>query len=220
MARRGRRGDGTVYWSKRDRRWIARLPLGTVDGVRRDKREKCLTEDDAKAALKRLRRDYAPGRTTDTLDGWLADWLPSHAASVRASTATSYRGHVKNHIRPLLGGIPLAELGPADVRRLIADMERKTTCRTGCRKKHEHPLIAPETIRHVVRTLSAALNAAVRDGWWRATRRPASGCRASIASRWFRCARKPPSRSSTRWQRRGSSVPCASCSARGCASAR
>ncbi len=166
MARRGRRGSGTVYWSKRDRRWIARLPLGTVAGVRRDKRVKSATEDEAKAALKRLRRDYAPGRTTDTLDAWLAEWLPSHAASVRASTATSYRGHVTHHIRPLLGGIPIAELGPADVRRLIADLEAKRTCRAGvkCKRDHEHQLVQPETIRHVVRTLSAALNAALRDG--------------------------------------------------------
>lgn len=164
MARRGRRGEGSVYFSHADKRWLARIPLGTVDGKRRDKRVKCLTEDDAKAALRRLRRVYTPGRTTDTLDAWLAEWLPSHCASVRASTATSYRGHVKLHIRPLLGGIPLAELGPADVRRLIANMERKTTCRAGCKREHEHPHISPETIRHVIRTLSAALNAAHRDG--------------------------------------------------------
>jgi integrase len=165
MARRGRRGEGTVYWSKRDRRWIARVPLGTVDGVRQEKREKHRTEDEARDALKRLRRVYAPGRTTDTLDAWLDEWLPAHAASVRASTATSYRGHVKHHIRPLLGGIPLAELTPSDVRRLIAELERKPKRPTRKGERPEDvPRISSQTTRLVVRTLSAALNAAVRDG--------------------------------------------------------
>ena len=147
--RRGRRGAGTVYFSRADKRWVSRYPLGSLDGSRRDKREKYRTEDEAREALKRMRRVYAPGRTTDTLDAWLAEWLPTHAASVRESTATSYRGHVRNHIRPLLGGIPVAELGPADVRRLIADLARKRTCRAGdaCKVKHEHPRVSPETIR-------------------------------------------------------------------------
>lgn len=182
MARRGRRGDGTVYWSKRDRRWIARFPLGSTDGTRRDKRVKCATEDEADAALRRLRRDYTPGRTTDTLDAWLSEWLPAHTRGIRESTAISYRGHVKHHIRPLLGGIPIAELGAADVRRLVAELERKPKRRTRKGEKPEDvPRLCPETIRHVIRTLSAALNAAARDGL--VTRNVTTGVRLPRADR-------------------------------------
>lgn len=160
MARRGRRGAGTVYYSKSDKRWLARLPLGSTDGKRRDKREKHRTEDEAKAALKRMRRIYAPGTSAETLGQWLAEWVPAHCASVRGSTAASYRGHVRNHIDPLLGGIPLAELGAADVRRLIKAMQ--TPHKSEGRKKQA--TCSPETVRHVIRTLSAALNAAAREG--------------------------------------------------------
>lgn len=160
MARRGRRGDGTVYWSKRDRRWIARVPLLPVEGRRRDKREKHDTEDEAKAALKRMRRVYAPGRTTETLGQWLREWLPIHCASVRASTAVSYRGHVRNHIDPLLGGVPLAELGPADVRRLIRHMQTPHVPKG----RKRAVAASAETVRHTMVTLSAALNAAEREG--------------------------------------------------------
>jgi integrase len=151
VARRGRRGEGTVYWSKADRRWVARWPLGVVDGKRQARRAKFRTKPEAEDELDRMRRLYGSGgRTTnDTLDAYLAGWLPAHGRSVRGSTLTSYEGHVRLHISPLLGGIPLGRLRPADVRRLIADLERKG--------------LSAGTIHLVMRTLSAAMNAAVAD---------------------------------------------------------
>ena len=58
-----------------------------------------------------------------TLDEYLTEWLKAHGPSVRASTLTSYRGHVHRHISPLLGGIIVARLRPADVRRLEAQKD-------------------------------------------------------------------------------------------------
>jgi integrase len=151
MARRGRRGEGSVYYSKSDRRWVAKYPLGVVDGKRQAKRVKCRTRDDADAELERMVRAYGRGATPagGTLDQYLADWLPSHARSIRQSTADSYRTHIRLWIGPLLGGIPVAKLRPADVRRLITDMERKGK--------------SPGYIHLVVRTLSSALGAGVAE---------------------------------------------------------
>lgn len=151
MARRGRRGEGTVYYSHADRRWVARFPLGVVKGKRVAKRVKCRTERQAMAELERLRRAYGAGGdpATQTLDQYLEDWLRAHGRSIRPSTLTSYRGHVENHISPLLGGIPVARLRPADVRRLVDDLERRGK--------------APATIRLIVTTLRIALNAAVAE---------------------------------------------------------
>lgn len=151
MARRGRRGEGTHYWSKADRRWIARFPLGVVDGRRIAKRVKCRTEPEAIRELERLRRDYAVGDpATETLDAYLADWLRGIRPSVRPSTFISYSGHVKLHISPLLGGIQTSRLRPADVRRLIAD--RLAAGRS------------PATVRRLVTTLHMALAQGVREG--------------------------------------------------------
>lgn len=148
MARRGRRGEGTVYYSHADRRWIARWPLGIVGGKRQAKRVKCRTEREANVALEQMRRTYRAGGapSTGTLDAYLSEWLVAQR-HLRPSTRRSYAGHVRLHIAPLLGGIPLAQLAPRDVRRLIEGMERKG------RK--------PGTIRLVLATLSAALQAAV-----------------------------------------------------------
>lgn len=151
MARRGRRGEGSVYYSHADRRWIARIPLGVMDGKRQSKRVKCRTEREARGELERLHRAYGQGGSpaTGTLDQYLAEWLPAHARSIRKSTADSYATHIRLWIAPLLGGIPLARLQPVDVRRLISDMERKGK--------------SAGYIHLVIRTLSSALSAAVND---------------------------------------------------------
>lgn len=157
MARRGRRGDGTHFYSRADRRWIARYPHGP-DGE--PIKAKLRTEDEARAQLATWRARYG-GRTVsgDTLDAWWAEWFPGHAESIQTSTATSYRGHWSKHISPLLGGIPLEQLDASDVRRLIAAVRVK---RRG--KRDDAPTLSAGTVHLVIRTLSVALNAAVSEG--------------------------------------------------------
>lgn len=147
MRRRRRRGEGSVYKSQGS--WIARFPLGTVNGKRLAKRVRCRSERDALAELERLRRVYGSGGdpTASTLGHYLADWLRSHGRSVRPSTQASYAGHVELHINPLLGGIPLSRVRPNDVRRLIDELDCKG--------------LKPASIVRVVTTLRIALNAAV-----------------------------------------------------------
>lgn len=152
MARRGRRGEGSVYYSKADRRWIAKFPLGVAAGKRRDKRVKCRTEREAKAELESLRRLYGAGvePALDTLDRYLHEWLDGIRSSVRSSTFTSYQGHVELHISPLLGGVVTVRLTHQDVRRLINDRLKAGK--------------SPTTVRRIVTTLQMALGQGVREG--------------------------------------------------------
>jgi len=160
VARRGRRGEGSVYWSKSDRRWIARWPLGVVDGRRRAKRVKCRTERQADAELEQLRRTYGIGGSpvAGTLDEYLADWLAT-PRDIEPSTLRSYREHVDNHISPLLGGIPVVQLRPSDVERLIRDRLKARQ-----RGQPKAKLLSPATVAKIVTTLRIALNRAVRRG--------------------------------------------------------
>ena len=147
--RRRRRGEGSVYRSEGG--WIARFPLGTVKGKRITKRVRCKTERDALVELERLRREYGAGGdpATGTVGQYLESWIKGHRRSISESTATSYEGHIRLHIAPLLGGIPLARLRSADVRRLVDELERKG--------------LSAATIVRVVTTLRIALGAAIRD---------------------------------------------------------
>lgn len=148
MRRRRRRGEGSVYRSQGS--WIACYPLGMVDGKRRTKRSRHQTEREALIEVERLCRMYGYGGTpaTGTLGQYLADWLRGHRGT-RPTTARNYEANIRLHVLPILGGIPLARLQPADIRRLVDDMERR-------RKR-------PGTIHKAVNVLGIALNAAVRE---------------------------------------------------------
>lgn len=151
VARRRRRGEGSVFFDRAARTWVALVSLGVVDGKRVRRKVRAPTERGALEERERLLRTFGRGvdPATGTLDAYLAEWLPAHARSIRKSTADSYGIHIRLWISPLLGGIPVAKLRPSDVRRLIADMERRGK--------------SAGYIHLVIRTLSAALNAAVND---------------------------------------------------------
>lgn len=154
--RRRRRGEGSVFYDHTTGRWVARLSLGVVDGKRRGQKRSATTEAGARRALEELRRKHAAGAPVgETLGQYLDRWLGTLRRPV-ASTVRSYRDHVENHIVPLLGGIPLADLRAADVERLIDDRLRQSS-------KRGRPF-SPATVAHVVTTLRIALNRAVRRG--------------------------------------------------------
>ncbi len=151
MARR-RRGDGSVFYSKSEGCWVARVSLGFRDGKRIRRRVRAGNERDARAELDNLLRAYRPGRdpATMTLDAYLSDWMTGKAREVRPATMTAYRGHVLLHITPLLGGIAVSRLQPNDVRRLIADRLRAG--------------VTPATVGHIITTLRIALGVVHREG--------------------------------------------------------
>lgn len=147
-----RRGEGSVYYDHANRSWVARVSLGVVNGKRQGKKVSTgQNEALAHSELARMLRAYGAGGdpASETLDRYLAQWLEDHRPTVRPSTFVSYQGHVDRHIRPLLGGIPLARLRPSDVRRLIADRLAAG--------------LAPATVGLIVTTLRIALGQAHAD---------------------------------------------------------
>lgn len=140
-----------MFYSRTERRWIARVSLGSRDGRRIRHKVRAATEAEAERKLAALLRSYRAGGepATMTLDAYLAHWLDGYGPSVRRSTLTSYRGHVQHHISPLLGGILVTELRPSDVRRLIAERLRAG--------------LSPATVGRIVTTLRIALGQAYRE---------------------------------------------------------
>jgi site-specific recombinase XerD len=105
-------------------------------------KRRCATETQARQELDALSRLHNRDIATGSLDDYLAQWiLTKH--DVRESTRVSYAAHINNHISPLLGGIPVARLRPADVRRLVQDRLAAG--------------LSPATVRRIHSTLHAAL---------------------------------------------------------------
>jgi integrase len=157
MARRAkprrRKGTGSVF-PMGEKRWVAQVSTKGPDGKRRFITRWRRTEREANDALATLMasvgRGADPAAATQTLDRWMASWLAGVAPSIRPKSHAAYREHVDLHIGPVLGGISLDRLRPADVRRLIAD-------RLAAGK-------SPTTVRGIVATLNRALRVAVREG--------------------------------------------------------
>lgn len=151
VARRRRRGEGSVFFDHDAGTWVAVVSLGVINGKRIRRKVRATSERAALRERERLLDSHGRGiyPATGTLDAYLSEWLPAHARSIRQSTADSYATHIKLWISPLLGGILLARLRPADVRRLIGHMEAKGK--------------SAGYIHLVIRTLSAALTAASND---------------------------------------------------------
>ena len=147
MSRRGhvyRRKTKSGGWSA----WHAVIDVDRgPDGQRRQTTKSFPTRAEAYAWLAEMNaKSDAEG---PSLGQWLTDWQ-DRLGHLRESTAVSYRGHVANYLVPLLGDIPLAEMGAGEVEAL-------------------HEMLAAADIstalaRRVHATLSSALADAERDG--------------------------------------------------------
>lgn len=54
------------------------------------------------------------------LSDWIADWIALRSTGLAARTLESYRTLLSHHIAPALGDVPLEELRPDQVQRLLA----------------------------------------------------------------------------------------------------
>jgi len=148
----GRRasGEGSIY-RRRNGTWsaIATLPDGRrkhIYGKTRDQVRGKLAE--ILHALQNGSFTDARGKTLgDFLDQWLADVVKPR---VRAWTFAGYEVHVRRHIKPVLGRVPLEKLSPQHVQHLL-------------NRKLEEGL-KPKSVRYLRGTLRTALNETVRWG--------------------------------------------------------
>lgn len=147
-------GQGTIYEIKSGRsaghwRCAVKLP----DGTRRTYYGK--TKEDVEAKL--LDAQHAikhnapmPPPRTLTVGTYVTDWLEDQRDHLRPSTTAGYLANIKHHIVPSLGTVKLADLQPADVRRLHRESKARG--------------LGARSVRYVHMTLNRALKQAEADG--------------------------------------------------------
>jgi len=86
------------------------------------------------------------------------EWLPAIESTIRPATFASYSTHVKIHIAPRIGTVPLQKLSPGQINRLYSELARegKASGKGG---------LSPNSVRRVHATLHRALRDAVRWGY-------------------------------------------------------
>jgi integrase len=120
-ARRTKRADG---------RFSVTARLESPDGTKRRTYfyGRAQTEAKAKAAAARDRvsRSEPVRDATRTLSDWLAEWRTTllRASNRADSTKDLYAGLTARHVEPLIGHLPLGQVKPSDVTRVLLHMEQ------------------------------------------------------------------------------------------------
>ncbi|GAA2004416.1 site-specific integrase [Nocardiopsis rhodophaea] len=115
-------------------------------------------------ALSKLDRGEYVDPSKQTLGEYLDEWVDG--LRLGASTLASYRKNIRLHIKPHLGGVPLASLTPAKITALYRKLE------TDGRRDHQAGKgLSARTVRYIHTILRSALSAAVDAG--SLTRNPA-----------------------------------------------
>ena len=165
MAKRRPQGDGTIR-KRSDGRWEARIIIGHKnDGTPMYKSAFAKTQ---KSALKQLHQLLDLYRDVDlteecrmTLGEWMDKWLDEYMIfAIRESTLDSYRGMVKNQVKPFIGNKQMASLTTADVQKFYNKIKKEGRVR-------EHPVhgktLADSMVRGVHMMLHEALDVAVKE---------------------------------------------------------
>ncbi len=146
--RRRGNGEGSVFFRK-DGIWVASLTR--PEGGRKHFYGSTREEVQKKLALAVHARETgtladARGLSTgEFLDQWLVDVI---RPSVRPWTYKGYEVHVRLHLKPAIGRVPLERLTAMQVQKLVNDKSQ-----TG---------LSPKTVRYMLGTLRSALNQAIR----------------------------------------------------------
>jgi len=162
-ARRGRH-EGSIY-QRQDGRWVGSASLAyTGDGRRKRKVVYGKSKAEVQEKLREVQGLAASGTLPDakglTVGRFLDAWLESVKQTVAAGTHTTYEQHVRNLIKPHIGGVRLDGLKPLHVAglysRLAADgsgtaMQRKAgvTLRTAISWAVATDLLATNPVKRV-----------------------------------------------------------------------
>lgn len=109
---RGARGEGTVYWHAKRRKYVGRVPVGRYpDGSTRYQE---VSDDTFAGAVAKKKAVEPPDPHRVTLAQWAARWLAG--LDVRASTLQGYRKQLDARLLPDLGAVRFADLTVSAVR--------------------------------------------------------------------------------------------------------
>lgn len=115
--KRRARGEGSIFWNSRRRRWIAEI--STVDPTGKPKRvnRSAKTQAEALRLLRELQRQAEQGLLPlgrpPTVAQFLTQWLEGQRHSLRPRTWEGYESIVRTRLIPQLGRLRLDQVSPA-----------------------------------------------------------------------------------------------------------
>ena len=179
MPKRRANGEGNIR-KRKDGRWEGRYTVGhdPETGKAIIKNVLGKTQAEVKEKLKKAIEenvgiDYGRAKTY-TVGSWLELWMENYAkVKLRPSTFKTSQGFLKNHIKPQIGGIPLADLTSLDLQRFYKHLlDGGRVDRIEAKKKPKG--LAPKTVRNIHQMIGSAYNLAMEQRL--VTKNPTQGC--------------------------------------------
>ena len=169
-----RNGQGYTYWE-------ARITIGRDPGTGKQiqksfsgKTQKEVREKMQAAAVAVNDGSYQePSKMT--VGEWLDIWARDYLNDVKPFTVVSYKGQIKNHIKPALGAVKLDNLAPHTIQRFYNDLGKPKTKKRTDGTVEEIPGLSPKSIKNVHGVLHKALQQAVENQYIRSN--PADVCK-------------------------------------------
>ena len=166
MPKRRANGEGNIR-KRKDGRWEGRYTVGhdPETGKAIIKNVLGKTQAEVKEKLKKAIEenvgiDYGKAKTY-TVGTWLEVWMENYAKiKLRPSTFKTSQGFLKNHIKPQIGSIPLADLTSLDLQRFYKHLlDGGRVDRIEAKKKPKG--LAPKTVRNIHQMIGSAYNLAM-----------------------------------------------------------
>ena len=179
MPKRRANGEGNIR-KRKDGRWEGRYTVGhdPETGKAIIKNVLGKTQAEVKEKLKKAIEenvgiDYGRAKTY-TVGSWLEVWMENYAKiKLRPSTFKTSQGFLKNHIKPQIGSIPLADLTSLDLQRFYKHLlNGGRVDRIEAKKKPKG--LAPKTVRNIHQMICSAYNLAIEQRL--VTKNPTQGC--------------------------------------------
>ena len=159
MATKKANGSGTIR-KRADGRWEGKYTLGydpkTGKLIRKSVYGK--TQKEVRLALSKIVSEMDSGTYAEPskmkVSQWLDEWLTSYTMNIKPATRSAYKEHIRVHIKPSLGDIPLKQLSTRDIQQLY----------TNLLKERE---LSPKTVRNIHGVLHRTLEQAKLLGYIR-----------------------------------------------------
>ena len=179
MPKRRANGEGNIR-KRKDGRWEGRYTVGhdpeTSKAIIKNvlgKTQAEVKEKLKKAIEENVGIDYGRAKTY-TVGSWLEVWMENYArVKLRPSTFKTSQGFLKNHIKPQIGSVPLADLTSLDLQRFYKHLlDGGRVDRIEAKKKPKG--LAPKTVRNIHQMIGSAYNLAIEQHL--VTKNPTQGC--------------------------------------------